>query len=38
MSFEIFTDSSASLSLEMIERYRLRILSLTDIILTVQPK
>ena len=29
MSFEIFTDSSASLSLEIIEKYRLHILSLT---------
>jgi len=29
MSFEIFTDSSANLSLEMIDRYNLHILSLT---------
>ena len=29
MSFEIFTDSSANLSLEQIEQYRLHILSLT---------
>ena len=29
MSFEIFTDSSASLPLEIIQRYRLHILSLT---------
>ena len=29
MSFEIFTDSSASISLRMIEKYRLHIISLT---------